>query len=82
MALAETHHNAWRDAYDPRPEAEDRREDGGSPTSWSDAEPLGGELESWLEAFTGGERSSARLLEFLDAHRDEMPQRSKNHWQQ
>jgi hypothetical protein len=80
MALAETHHNGWRDSFDPRSTGDDRRDDGEVTTSWAEAEPLSGELESWLEAFTGGERSSAQLLEFLDAHRDEAPRPTKNHW--
>lgn len=53
MAVTETCSNGWREPQrdgdeGAPPAARDERSSG-----WSDAESIGGELESWLEAFTG-----------------------------
>jgi hypothetical protein len=81
MAVTETCNNGWRE---PRSSAIDGgpSEPQGQPTGWSEAQAIGGELESWLAAFTGPRRRTQDLLDLADLPDERLPASAHNNWRE
>jgi hypothetical protein len=79
MAVTETCNNGWREPQRPvaasGPPAEEQT------TGWSDAEAIGGELESWLEAFTGPRRTPEQVLDLAESV-TRLPASAHNNWRE
>lgn len=83
MAVTDTCNNGWRE---PRNSAAGTggppAADGDEPTGWSEAQAIGSELESWLEAFTGPRRSTQDLLDLSDLPEEPLPASAQNNWRE
>lgn len=79
MAVTDTRSNGWSEPQRRSGEVSPA-EAGDRPSRWSDAEAIGGELEAWLEAFTGRRRGD-EVLDLSDPSTVRPPRRG-NAWRE
>jgi hypothetical protein len=79
MAVTDTRDNSWNE---PRNVAGLRRTPAQEPTGWSDAQAIGGELETWLGALTGPRRTPQDVLDDIDLTGRETPVSTHNNWRE
>jgi hypothetical protein len=81
MAVTDTCNNGWREPQRPVAAAGTPEEAEGQPTGWSEAQAIGGELESWLEAFTGRRRTPEEVLDLAESI-TRLPASNQNNWRE
>jgi hypothetical protein len=82
MAVTDTCNNGWREPRNSATGTGGPTESQGQPTGWSDAQAIGSELESWLEAFTGPRRRTQDLLDLSDLPDEQLPESPHNNWRE
>ena len=82
MAVTDTCNNGWRESQNAGSRTSGPAQGSDQTTGWSDAQAIAGELESWLEAFTGPRRSTQDLLDLAALPDGPLPASVQNHWRE